>query len=272
MSSLFSGQTGATTMFQFVRTEDHPLLTELTTSYFALVEADRLVSEAIRCRNQRRSELVQEPEDTKDREKQEKYRARQEAYTSAILQERCALTLAHKATQELVQAISKVTDRLKDNKEPDYKRRHDPDQQPFKGFVIDLAKHNVTCAVKLYQQALNTFSRGRVIELNNQQTSAIHGTWWFANSFMEHLPQVFSRDERWPETLQTYAFFVSCACELADHPQGGFAVPIDDVSPQSVNQVMKAFEDAGWETSVAREDRNFDSMCPLQIGGLKPAK
>jgi hypothetical protein len=260
-------------MFQFVRSEDHPLLTELTTSYFALVEADKLLAESIRCRNQSRSELVKQPENTTDREKQEKYVSRQEAYTSAILQERCALSIAHKRMDALAWAIKGVSERLKDNKQPDYwdaNTRHDPAKQPFKGFVIDLAKHNVTCAVKLYQQALKTFSRGHVIELDREQTVYIQGIWWFANFQMEHLPHLFSRDERWPETFEPCRLFVTCACELADKPDGGFAVAIENVSPQSVARVMKAFEDAGWETNVA-QNQNFDGMPPLQIRGLRTA-
>lgn len=263
-------------MYEFVRNDEHPLLAELTKAYFNLVDAQEQLVCAIRNRNQKRSELVTPPSEIPDDPfrrnnydlaKAEKSKLRKQAYTSAILQERCALNATHKAMMALQWAMRNVQERIKNNKE-DWDHRHDPVKQPFNGFVLDLAKHNVAGAFALYQEAIKTFNRGQIIELDRDQTGDIGGEHWHASYLMDHLPELYYREEQWPKTVEAFRLYISCAAKAADNPLGEFTVGVENVSPETVERVMKDFDKVGWNVTLSQNETDFTPS--LQFKGMKP--
>jgi hypothetical protein len=240
-------------MSQFIRSEtEHPLLTKLTAAYFGVVKEEKFLSDAIRQRNQSRSELVQEPDRNAGKAEHDKFKDRQEIYRTAVLAERCAANILHRELNQLEPAIKAVAAKLTDNRDTNEiwssGSPRDLEKNPLKGYAIEVAQCNVAVAIALYQQALATLLKVRVVDLGDKYGNAM-GDCWVAMNFLFSLPGLWWRAEDYPETLQGFELFAHIAAKIAVERHGPFTLPVDRWSPQVVARIVHEFAGIGWNVT-----------------------
>lgn len=253
-------------MSQFIRSEtEHPLLTKLTAAYFAAAKEEKFVADAIRARNQSRSELVKEPGHGAVAGDHEKFRLRQHQFRTAVLAERCAANILHRELGLLEGAIKAVGEKLMDNRDArdmwGSGSGYDPEKLELKGYAIEVAQRNVAAAIAFYKQALATLLKVRVIELEDKGADAM-GDCWLAMNFLYSLPGLWWRADDHLETLQGFEIYSVIAAKLAADDRGPFTLPVDKWLPQVVGRIVDGFSKVGWEVT---QTSSGDDCTPVLV-------